>query len=144
MSSMFLIRTGLKVGLLACALLASSVNAHHSYSRYDFNNRIALEGTITRFDFVAPHIRVDVEVTHENGVTELWEIESTSPTRWRAAELDEDFVRVDDHMIVNVWPTRDGSLEAVLSSFISEEGVELMVRASRRDPVDPNIGPAVR
>lgn len=120
--------------LATCALMltfVTNVRAHHSYSPYDFSNKISLTGTITRFDFSAPHIWVDIEVLREDGSTEKWEILTTSPVRWNAAGHDRNFVKVDDKMTITGWPARNGSNEMVLSAFISEQKGELVIRATR-------------
>jgi Family of unknown function (DUF6152) len=36
--------------------LAGSLHAHHSYRAYQTDLKISIEGTITKIDFVNPHV----------------------------------------------------------------------------------------
>jgi len=40
----------------AAFLFSASLHAHHSYSAYQTDLKISIEGTITKIDFVNPHV----------------------------------------------------------------------------------------
>src|SRR5687768_9330266 len=42
--------------LIAAALLAAPTSAHHSQSMFDTTKEIVIEGTVSRFDWVNPHM----------------------------------------------------------------------------------------
>jgi len=44
------------VALAATVFLSGSLQAHHSYSAYQTELKISIEGTITKIDFVNPHV----------------------------------------------------------------------------------------
>jgi hypothetical protein len=46
----------------AAALLCAPATAHHSQSMFDTTQEIIIEGTVSRFDWVNPHMSCDPEV----------------------------------------------------------------------------------
>ncbi|PCJ27261.1 MAG: hypothetical protein COA96_03500 [SAR86 cluster bacterium] len=66
------------------ALMASSGTAHHSSTPfYDPDNRIEIEGTVTRFVFRNPHAFLYLDVTDANGEVSEWQIELGAPVSIR-------------------------------------------------------------
>src|SRR5438477_418900 len=50
------------IGLAIMLLAGASLWAHHNMSAvYDFNNRVSMSGTLTKFDWMNPHIELIVE-----------------------------------------------------------------------------------
>ena len=72
--------------LLALVILPATVSlwAHHSPSAiFDMSKRIALGGTLTKIDWVNPHIVVYIDGKAEDGKTENWVFESNPPAWFR-------------------------------------------------------------
>jgi hypothetical protein len=75
-----------KIFLAAAALLlaAGSVWAHHSPSaEFDMSKRITVSGTLTKVDWINPHITLAMEVKNESGKAESWSFESNPPAWFR-------------------------------------------------------------
>ena len=66
------------------ALLAISVGspaiAHHSWSRYDGDHVIAIEGTIESIEWANPHVVVRFTVPAEGAEPTAWTMEMDPPT----------------------------------------------------------------
>ena len=57
-------------------LIATPCNAHHFVgANFDQDTVISIDGVITEFKFVNPHTQIRVEVTAEDGASELWLVE---------------------------------------------------------------------
>ena len=56
----------------ACVACASAAHAHHGIANFDLNSDIALEGTITRVDFINPHSWLHFDVTGPDGKVTPW------------------------------------------------------------------------
>lgn len=70
-------RAALCIALVALSVL--SVSAHHAAAtEYDISKTVTWKGTITRVDWVNPHIHVYIE-TKERGVAQQWDVEFPSP-----------------------------------------------------------------
>ncbi len=86
-----------RIGTAALGLAVGAVSlpslAHHS--RANFSDEIlAFQATVTRFEWVNPHVYVYVEAPDENGVMTEWEVETQSTPNlirrgWTADSLSE-------------------------------------------------------
>jgi len=68
--------------LEAVAALAISfpVFAHHGASDFDVSQTTTVKGgTVTRFEFVNPHIEIYWDLKNANGAVEHWHAEGTTP-----------------------------------------------------------------
>src|SRR5438105_15828000 len=68
--------------LLALMVLLATVSlwAHHSPSAiFDMQKRIAVAGTLTKVDWINPHIVVYVDGRGEEGKAERWDFERHPP-----------------------------------------------------------------
>ncbi len=78
--------------LLACLLVsgASLALAHHSYSAFNMDKSIVVNGTVKKMDWSNPHSWIWLDVANDQGVVETWGIEGMSPNYPRSARLDPD------------------------------------------------------
>jgi hypothetical protein len=64
---------------IALASLSTASVAHHSFSMFDMQKNITLEGTIKELQWANPHIWIQILVKDENGKEVEWSIEGGSP-----------------------------------------------------------------
>jgi hypothetical protein len=58
--------------------------AHHGFdTEYDANKKVKLTGTVTKVEWLNPHMRVYIDVTDEKGAVNNWNLELTSPNTVR-------------------------------------------------------------
>jgi hypothetical protein len=54
--------------------------AHHGAADYDVTQTTSIKGgTVTRFEFVNPHVEIYWDAKNSNGVLEHWHAEGTTP-----------------------------------------------------------------
>jgi hypothetical protein len=83
-------KTGTLV-LLTALLATTSIRAHHNMSAaFDFNDRVALTGTLTKVDWRNPHIYLFLDVKREGDQVEVWSVEGPSPSFFRARDISSD------------------------------------------------------
>jgi len=63
------------VALLAAALGAPPIAAHHSRTIYDADTELTLRGTVTRYEWKNPHVYIYIDVEDATGATSQWELE---------------------------------------------------------------------
>src|SRR5713101_3302803 len=67
---------------LALALVGTAVplSAHHAFAAaFDANKPVNLKGTITKVEWVNPHVWIHVDVKNPDGTVESWAIEGGTP-----------------------------------------------------------------
>jgi len=70
--------------LLAFLLFAIPAIAHHGFdTEYDANKKLKLTGTVTKVEWLNPHMRVYIDVTDDKGIVNNWNLELTSPNTVR-------------------------------------------------------------
>ena len=78
-------------GLLAAA--ASLTTAHHSVDgQFDRSRRMALNGVISKIDWINPHIYVHLDVEDESGETTTWRLETVPPSYLYKAEVTQEML----------------------------------------------------
>ena len=91
--------------LLAPALYAV---AHHSLpALFDTSLDVSVTGTVTRFEFKAPHSYVHLDIVEEGG-TITWELETYPPGMLIRQGLTPDTLPVGTRVSAAGYPARDG------------------------------------
>ncbi|MGH9256308.1 MAG: DUF6152 family protein [Vicinamibacterales bacterium] len=69
-------------------LTAGAPSAHHSPSAiFDMTKRISVTGTLTKVDWINPHIVILMEAKGAGGKVESWKFESNPPSWYRRVGL---------------------------------------------------------
>ena len=116
--------------LLALASLFATVSlwAHHSPSAiFDMSKRIAMTGTLTKIDWINPHIVVYIDAKAEDGKAESWVFESNPPAWFRRVGVGRaDFAKsVGQSVKVEGVGAKDRSLYGYLQKITLADGVSL-------------------
>ena len=102
------------VGSLLFTLLGvASLHAHHSPSAiFDMQKRVAVTGTLSKINWINPHIVLTMDARGEGGKVDHWTFESNPPSWYRSVGLARaDFAKALGQTItVEALPARDGSL----------------------------------
>ena len=94
--------------VLACGL---PVMAHHSFAaEFDAGKTVTLHGTVSKVDWVNPHIFVYVDVKDDVGKTTTWALQSLPPLFFRGSGLTKDvLLSKKQDVTVTANPAKDGS-----------------------------------
>ncbi len=111
----------------ALALLVTGpARAHHNMSAtFDLAERFTATGTLTRIDWVNPHINVSVDVKSEDGQVETWRFEGPSPNSFLVRGMGRSGFEASLGKAVTVEanPARDGSLSGLIRVITLADGV---------------------
>ena len=117
------------VGSAVLALFAVvSLSAHHSPSAiFDMRKRTAVTGTLTKVDWINPHIVVALEARSDGGKIDRWTFQSNPPSWFRGVGLARaDFAKAIGHTVtVEALPARDGSLYGYMQKITLPDGTKL-------------------
>ena len=117
------------VGGAVLALVAiASLSAHHSPSAiFDMGKRITVTGTLTKIDWINPHIVVAMDAKGDGGTIDRWTFESNPPSWYRSVGLARaDFAEAVGHTVtVEGLPARDGTLFGYMRKIKLPNGTSL-------------------
>ena len=109
-------------------LAVASVWAHHSPSAiFDMAKRISVTGTLTKIDWVNPHIVMEMEAKGEGGKTDHWTFESNPPSWYRSVGLARaDFAKAVGQMVtVEGVRAKDGTTYGYMQKIKLPDGTSL-------------------
>ena len=76
------------VSAVVTLIAVASLSAHHSLTAvFDMGQRIAVTGTLTKIDWINPHIVVAIEARGDGGKIDHWTIQSNPPSWYRSVGL---------------------------------------------------------
>ena len=108
------------VGLL---LATASAPAHHSFAaQFDRNKPVTLNGTMTKLEWMNPHIYLYLDVKDTSGTITKWAIEGGAPNTLYRAGWRKDSLKFGDVLTVEGFLARDGSKLASLSTVTMTDG----------------------
>jgi hypothetical protein len=112
-------------GLVAC--LPTAAQAHHAFAtEFEGSLEGEVEGVVTRVWWTNPHIRYDVEVTHEDGTVEQWSQHPPGnlPT-YRRQNWTAETLAAGDHVLATGNLGRDGAKKLYATCIHLDSGRDL-------------------
>jgi len=106
-------KPGLLGGLAAvCGLLlaAAPVFAHHSFAaEFDADKPVKVSGTVTKIDWLNPHIWFYVDAKDEKGKMINWSFEGSPPNALYRQGWRKDSLKPGDTVTVDGFRAKDGT-----------------------------------
>ncbi len=112
------IAIGALAGLVAAAAWGGGALAHHSYSMFDRDKTITIDGTVRTWEMTNPHSYLWVVVPKKNGATEIWGMEGAGIGALLKAGVHKSEVKPGDKVKVSLHPLRDGRTGGQLISLV--------------------------
>ena len=97
--------------ILAAVCGAWPLAAHHSFTaEFDGGKTVTLQGTVSKVDWVNPHIFVYVDVKDDSGKTTTWMLQSLPPLFFKGSGLTKDVLLSNKQPVtVTANPAKDGT-----------------------------------
>lgn len=99
------------LGFFAAMVLCGGAPAlaHHSSAMFDRTHTVVLTGTIKQYQFMNPHVWIEMVVPGKGGGHEIqWSIEGEGPAIMARMGLGPSVVKVGDKVTIRAHPLRDG------------------------------------
>ena len=117
----------------ACALLsvAIPVFAPHSFdAEFDRTKPVSLKGTVTKFEWMNPHVWVYLNVTDASGKTTKWQCENGAPNMLKRAGWNRESIKEGDTVTIDGSLSKDGSNTCNATTLVLANGTKVFAGSS--------------
>lgn len=111
------------VGLLALAV--APLFAHHSPSaEFNMDKPVAVAGTLTKVDWINPHIALALEAKGADGKSEVWNFQSNPPAWFRRVGVNRaDLAKaIGQKVTIECVRAKDGSAFGYMQKITFQDG----------------------
>jgi hypothetical protein len=109
--------------IAASLLSGASLSAHHSFAaEFDINKPITLSGTVTKVEWVNPHVYVYLDVKDASGKVTSWSLSSLGPAAARRAGVTRANFGQGQTVTINGYHAKDNSNFAFMRKMTFADG----------------------
>lgn len=84
------------------------MQAHHSFAgEFDDKKAVSLRGTITKIDWVNPHVFIYLDVKEDDGNVVNWTVETGSPLALTRSGWTREVYRIGDLVTIGGFRSKD-------------------------------------
>jgi hypothetical protein len=121
------------VGGMSLILAATGVSlpAHHSFAaEFDATKPVLFKGTVTKMDWLNPHVWIHMTVTQPNGTTVAWMVEGGAPTVLFRRGFTKTALLPGTQVVVDGYRAKDGTNKMNAREITLPDGRKLFAGAS--------------
>jgi len=128
----------LAVITVAALVATTELQAHHSFAaEYDSKKPVTLTGTVTKVEWLNPHVRFYADVKDDKGTVANWEFELGAGTSLVRQGWTRNSLKPGDVIKVDGYLARDGSRLANAVTVSLPDGKKLFAGSSFQDAPKP-------
>ena len=96
--------------LLTLEVFAGRGLAHHAFAlEYDSNNPLTVTGSVSRMEWVNPHVHIYVDSKAQDGVVTTWDFELGSPNGLMRSGWTRNSLKPGDVVTIEAFRSKDAS-----------------------------------
>ena len=121
------------VGGMSLILAATGVSlpAHHSFAaEFDATKPVLFKGTVTKMDWLNPHVWIHMTVTQPNGTTVAWMVEGGAPTVLFRRGFTKTALLPGTQVVVDGYRAKDGTNKMNAREITLPDGRKLFAGSS--------------
>jgi hypothetical protein len=116
---------------LCLAGAVAHLSAHHAFAaEFDANKPIQMKGTVTKMEWLNPHVWLHMDVKMENGTVENWAFEAGTPNVLFRRGFTRKSLLPGTVVIIDGYRAKDGSRRANGRDLTFEDGKKLFMGSS--------------
>ena len=113
------------------AASATSVLAHHAFAaEFDANKPVRFEGTVTRMQWINPHVWLHLDVKKPDGTLESWAFEAGTPNVLFRRGFTKNSLLPGTKIVIDGYRAKDGSRRANGRDITFADGRKLFMGSS--------------
>jgi hypothetical protein len=110
---------------------AISLSAHHSFAaEFDAGKPVNFKGTVTRMEWVNPHVWLHIDVMKKDGSVENWAFEAGTPSVLFRRGFTKNSLLPGTVVVVDGYQAKDGSKRANGRDLTFTDGRKLFLGSS--------------
>lgn len=106
-------------------LISATANGHHSSSTYNLDQQVTIEGTVTRVQWVNPHVFIYLDQSTDAGQSRSWAVEGVNPAGLRKVGWSRDTLKIGDFITVTGNPSKNMTSPGIYPQSIFHRGTKL-------------------
>jgi len=120
------------LGIAAAAAAGPApLSAHHAFAaEFDARKPINFKGTVTRVEWVNPHVWIHVDVKKPDGTREAWAIEGGTPNVLFRRGVTKQSLKAGTEVVIDGYQAKDGSHRANGRDLTLADGRKLFLGSS--------------
>jgi len=123
---------------LLCATLilaaAPALLGHHSFAAaFDSKATVKFKGTVTKLDWMNPHVYFYVDATEADGKVIHWACEAGNPNALARRGWKKNSLKAGDEITVEGFRAKDGTTTMNARSIILADGTKVFAASSSED-----------
>lgn len=111
--------------LVAVLVLVAPTFAHHGTAGEDTSKVVTVKGTVTRFEFINPHVQIYVDVKDEQGKVHNWNGEASNALVLHRAGWNSKIIQVGDQITLNGYQSKKREEFLRLTTLVLADGRQL-------------------
>jgi Family of unknown function (DUF6152) len=104
---------------------SSLMLAHHGAAAYDMAKLTTVKGTVTDYEFVNPHVEINIEVKDDKGSVEKWRAEVNTPNILARGGWNKNSLKSGDQITVVGYRAKNGLNMLRVQKVVLSNGQEL-------------------
>jgi len=118
-------------GSIALIVVATApIAAHHSFAaEFDAKQPVLFKGTVTKMEWINPHVWIHMNVTQPNGKTEAWMVEGGAPTVLFRRGFSKTSLQAGTQIVVDGYRAKDGTNKMNAREITLADGRMLCARS---------------
>ena len=110
---------------------AVSLSAHHAFAaEFDANKPVNFKGTVTKMEWINPHVWIHLDVKKPNGKVENWAFEAGTPNVLFRRGFTKQSLLPGTEIVVDGYQAKDGSQRANGRDLTFADGKKLFLGSS--------------